>query len=138
MPTKSKARISKAGLNKKKGFHFRWWMAAVLVAVIVLVGILVVNFSHAGSSYPNGCWVYSTSKAKYQYESSSSSCSSAEQRGRTIKAATSKPSQAPVLPLSSYPNGCRIYIPSRGTYSFESSPASCQAAASHGKQVIQP
>lgn len=41
--TKSKSRTT----AKKQGFQFRWWMAAGLVIVVALVGVLVLRFSKA-------------------------------------------------------------------------------------------
>ena len=35
---------------KKQSFKFQWWMAAIGVGVIALVGILVLRFSHAGTA----------------------------------------------------------------------------------------
>lgn len=49
MPTKktTKSRTS----SKKSSFKFRWWMAAGLVAVVAIVGIVVLRFSHAAYPY---------------------------------------------------------------------------------------
>lgn len=44
--TKSKTRTT----AKKQGFQFHWWMAAALVAVVALVGVLVLRFSKASTS----------------------------------------------------------------------------------------
>ncbi len=41
--TKSKTRTT----TKKQGFQFKWWMAAGLVIVVALVGVLVLRFSNA-------------------------------------------------------------------------------------------
>lgn len=130
--TKSKTRTT----AKKQGFQFRWWMGLGLVVIIALIGAVVVRFSNAGNSYPNGCWILNQSKNKYQYESSPSSCQTAQNRGRTIKAANSKPTVIP--PSNSYPNGCDIYLSNRGSWSYERDPGSCQNAANQGKQVRQP
>lgn len=51
MPAKSNVR---KGTSKSTGFKFKWWMAVVLVAVVAVVGVLVLRFSHAsGDSYIN-------------------------------------------------------------------------------------
>ncbi len=50
MPTITKPHISKSGLNKKQSFHFRWWMAVVLIVVIAVAGIVVVRFGHASTN----------------------------------------------------------------------------------------
>lgn len=44
---RTKSRISKAAINRKSRFKFRWWMALVLVLVVAVVGIAVFRFSHA-------------------------------------------------------------------------------------------
>lgn len=57
MPT-YKSRTSKSA-SKKSGFQFRWWMALVLVGVIAVIGIVVIQFSHAGTNFtaqpPSAC-----------------------------------------------------------------------------------
>lgn len=57
MPTKktNKSRTS----SKKSSFKFRWWMAAGLVVIVALTGVLVLRFSRA-STAP---WVPSTNLA---------------------------------------------------------------------------
>ncbi len=40
-----KSRTSKSGLVKKN--NFKWWMAVGIAALIAVVGIIVVRFSHA-------------------------------------------------------------------------------------------
>ncbi len=48
--TKSKTRTT----TKKQGFQLRWWMAAALVVVVALVGILVLRYSRASNIDPGG------------------------------------------------------------------------------------
>jgi hypothetical protein len=43
--TTSRARVGKQ--SNEGGFKFRWWMAAGLVVVVVLVGVLVLRYSKA-------------------------------------------------------------------------------------------
>ena len=43
---KPKSRVS-GSATKKGGFKFRWWMAAVLVVAVAVVGLAVLRFSHA-------------------------------------------------------------------------------------------
>lgn len=52
MPTKKntkKARVSKQA--KKSKFQFKWWMGVVIIAIVIIVGVVVVRFSFAGTSY---------------------------------------------------------------------------------------
>ena len=44
---KPKSNVAKS--SKKSPFKFKWWMAAIIVGVIALVGIVVLRFSHAGA-----------------------------------------------------------------------------------------
>lgn len=48
----AKLRVSKS-TSKKSGIKFRWWMAAGLVAVVAIVGIVVLRYSKASSGYSN-------------------------------------------------------------------------------------
>jgi len=38
--------------SSANGFRFKWWMAVILIAIIALIGIIVLRFSHAGTK-PN-------------------------------------------------------------------------------------
>ena len=54
MPTKStKSRVSKTS-TKKSGFKFRWWMGALLVAVVAVIGIYVIYTSRASADLKVG------------------------------------------------------------------------------------
>lgn len=50
----SKSKTNKAGSSKtkqtKKAFQFRWWMAASLVVIVAIAGILVLRYSQASST----------------------------------------------------------------------------------------
>ena len=46
---KPKSNVAKS--SKKSSFKFKWWMAAIGVGVVALVGILVLRFSHASAPY---------------------------------------------------------------------------------------
>lgn len=49
MAKKTRARTSKKGLSKK-GFQFKWWMGVTIASVIAIVGILIIQFSHASEN----------------------------------------------------------------------------------------
>jgi hypothetical protein len=44
MPTKSNTLKPKSG-----GFKFHWWMAVILVAIVAVIGIAILRFSHASN-----------------------------------------------------------------------------------------
>lgn len=44
-----KTRVSKQA--KKSKFQFKWWMAIVIAVIVIIVGLVVVRFSFAGTSY---------------------------------------------------------------------------------------
>jgi hypothetical protein len=44
----SKSKVVKS--SKSKGFQFKWWMGAIIIGIIAIVGIVVVNFSRAGTA----------------------------------------------------------------------------------------
>lgn len=52
MPAKKQAKSRTS--SKKSGFQFRWWMAAGLIVVVAIVGILVFRFSKASGGSPPG------------------------------------------------------------------------------------
>lgn len=57
MPTKSsKSRVSNT--TKKTGFKFRWWMGALLVAVVAVIGIYVIYSSRASGKLYVGTVTY--------------------------------------------------------------------------------
>lgn len=111
--------------------HMQWLVAVLLITAVAISGLIILRFSNAGSNYSNGCWIYNTNLKKYQFESSASSCTRAEQRGRTLKPAAGSP--ASVQPSNAYPNGCDIYVSNH--WAYESSPESCSRAASRGQSV---
>lgn len=47
--TKQKSRVSKS--SKKSGFKFHWWFAMILVLLVAVIGLVIVRFSFAGTSY---------------------------------------------------------------------------------------
>lgn len=46
---KPRSRVAKSSLSKKGKFHFRWWMALILVLVVGGIGLLILRFSNASS-----------------------------------------------------------------------------------------
>ncbi len=51
MATK-KTKVNKNGKSKVNNTpFFKWWMAVILVVIVALIGIVVVRFSEASSSY---------------------------------------------------------------------------------------
>ena len=51
---KNKPKSNVAKSAKKSSLKFKWWMAVVGVGIIALIGIVVLRFSHAGTSYVIG------------------------------------------------------------------------------------
>ena len=47
-PKNKKSNVARSA--KKQSFKFQWWMAAIGVGVIALVGIIVLRFSHASTN----------------------------------------------------------------------------------------
>lgn len=55
MPTKTKPKSNVRTSNQQlTQFKFRWWMALILVAVIAIIGIVILRFSHASGG--DGGW----------------------------------------------------------------------------------
>ncbi len=54
--TKSKSNTAKS--TKLTQFKFRWWMAVILVAVVAVIGIVVLQFSHASGGDGGWCDQY--------------------------------------------------------------------------------
>ncbi len=87
MATKPKSRVSNNNSKQLTQFKFRWWMALILVAVIAIIGIVIIRFSHAssvtkiyadtlvtGMNYPNGCPSYNGQSGSAQLTSSGQWC----------------------------------------------------------------
>ncbi len=45
--------IHTAQVAKRKKFRFRWWMALILVAVVAIIGLVILRFSHASVIPPD-------------------------------------------------------------------------------------
>ncbi len=51
---KPKSRTAKQSTPQLTHFKFRWWMALILVGIIAVIGIVIVQFSHAGTQFDAG------------------------------------------------------------------------------------
>ncbi len=59
MPTKTKPKSNVRTSNQQlTQFKFRWWMALILVAVIAIIGIVILRFSHASGGDGGWCDQY--------------------------------------------------------------------------------
>ncbi len=57
MATKKNAKRPSKVAKKKAAFKFRWWMVAILVGLIAIVGVVVIRYSQAGSFYSYTAYV---------------------------------------------------------------------------------
>ncbi len=48
--TKPKSRTGNKNNSQLTQFKFRWWMALILVAVVAIIGVVIVRFSHAATT----------------------------------------------------------------------------------------
>lgn len=62
MSVKPKSRVNTKNSSQLTQFKFRWWMALILVAVVAIIGIVILRFSHAGTA--SQTWTASDSELK--------------------------------------------------------------------------